>query len=239
MRKDGRAKNSLRKVIITKDFLKFAESSCLIEIGNTKVICTASVEKTVPLFLKNTSCGWITAEYGMLPGSGFVRIPREVTKEKVKGRIFEIQRLIGRSMRAVVDLKALGERTIYLDCDVIQADGGTRTTSITGAFVALFLCLKKLKKKEIIPSFPIKNFVAATSVGIVNSEVLLDLSYEEDKIASVDMNVIMTENKKIVEIQGTAEQEPFSKELMENLFNLAEIGIMELIQKQKEVVLEE
>ncbi|NQT95048.1 MAG: ribonuclease PH [Candidatus Omnitrophica bacterium] len=235
MRSDGRASDVLRKVNIKKNFMKYAEGSCLIEFGNTKVICTASLEEGVPPFLKGTGTGWITAEYGMLPRSCESRTPREAAKGKVGGRTHEIQRLIGRSLRAVVDMRPLGERTIRIDCDVIQGDGGTRTASITGSFIALIECLGKMKKEKIITQMPIKDYVAAISVGIVKGEALLDLTYEEDSKADVDMNVIMTSSGKFVEIQGTAEEDPFSKDQMKKLIDLAEKGIKDLIKIQKEV----
>lgn len=236
MRIDGRAPDKIRQVKIIRDYIKPAEGSCLIEVGDTRVICTASVEKRVPPFLRGFGEGWITAEYSMLPRSSTTRIRRERGKGFLKGRTHEIQRLIGRSLRAVVDLKILGERTIWLDCDVIQADGGTRTASITGAFVALIEALKWLKKKDKITKWPIKDFVAATSVGIVDGKLLLDLNYEEDSKASVDINVVMTEEGKFVEVQGTAEEHPFTKSEMDKLIDLAKKGIEELIVIQREVL---
>lgn len=234
MRQDGRAHNILRKVKITRHYLKHAEGSCLIEVGETKVICSASVEEKVPLFLKGFGEGWITAEYGMLPRSCQTRVSRE--KSLKSGRTFEIQRLVGRSLRSVVDAKQLGERTIYMDCDVVQADGGTRTASITGSFVALMDALQTLKKKGLLAKLPIRDFVAATSVGIVDGKMLLDLSYEEDSKAEVDMNVVMVSSGKFVEIQGTAEREPFSQDQMDKLLSLAKKGIDELIALQKSLV---
>ena len=236
MRADGRAVDKIRKVKITKDYIKPAEGSCLIEVGDTRVIITASVENRVPPFLRDSGEGWITAEYSMLPRSSATRIRRVGDRGLLKGRTHEIQRLIGRSLRAVVDLKALGEKTIWLDCDVIQADGGTRTASITGAFVALIDALKRLKKEGKITSWPIKDFVAATSVGMVNNEALLDLTYEEDSRASVDINVVMTGDEKFVEVQGTAEEYPFTKAEMDKLIGLAKKGIEGLIAIQKEVL---
>jgi len=231
IRNDGRKADELRKVKITLDYIKHAEGSCLIEFGDTKVICTASVEEKVPPFLKGTGQGWITAEYSMLPRATAQRTVREAAKGKLTGRTQEIQRLIGRSLRCAVDLTALGELTIWIDCDVIQADGGTRTASITGAFVALYKALEKIDKLSAI-----KNFVAAISVGIVNGETLLDLNYEEDSLAEVDMNVVMTDDGKFVEIQGTAEGETFSRERLNEMLNLAEKGIKELIEIQKSVL---
>ena len=231
-RLDGRAGDVLRKVTITRNYLKFAEGSCLIELGNTKVICSASVEESVPIFLKGSGNGWVTAEYGMLPRSCQVRIQRG----KDSGRTYEIQRLVGRSLRAVTDMNAIGERTIWLDCDVIQGDGGTRTAAITGSFVALADALAKLKKDGIFSKMPLRDFVAATSVGIVKGELLLDLAYAEDSQAEVDMNVIMTGAGEFIEIQGTAERKPFAKPQMDALLCLAEKGIGELIEIQRKVL---
>ena len=233
MRADGRKDDKLRPVKITRKFNKYAEGSCLIELGNTKVICTATMEEKVPPFLRGKSTGWITAEYGMLPRSCAKRIPRESSRGKVGGRTHEIQRLIGRSLRSVVDLDALGERTIWIDCDVLQGDGGTRTAAITGGFVALVDCLERLRKDKLLGELPLKDYVAATSVGICNDKFLLDLSYAEDSSADVDMNVVMTGKGKFVEIQGTAEKEPFSKQEMEDLLTLAREGIKGLIELQK------
>ncbi|MDP8253621.1 MAG: ribonuclease PH [Candidatus Kaelpia aquatica] len=236
MRLDNRSNDQLRKVKITKDYIEYAEGSCLIEVGNTKVICTASVEEKVPPFLRNSGSGWITAEYSMLPRSCKSRVVREARKGSVGGRTSEIQRLIGRSLRAVVNLKGFGERTIWIDCDVVQADGGTRTASITGGFVALYLAFQKLIKDEAIKESPVKTFLAAVSVGLIDKEVMLDLAYSEDFKADVDMNLVMTESKDIVEIQGTAEGEPFSKRKMDQLVKLAEKGIEELIAIQKKTL---
>ena len=228
IRSDGRAPDQLREVKIILDFIKHAEGSCLIEFGDTKVICTASVEEKVPPFLKGTGQGWITAEYSMLPRATAQRTVREAAKGKLTGRTQEIQRLIGRSLRSAVDLTALGEITVWIDCDVIQADGGTRTASITGALVALYRALENIGKLEAV-----KNFIAAVSVGIVDGQFLLDLNYAEDSMAEVDMNVVMNDQNLFVEIQGTAEGEPFSREDLNNLLNLAEKGIRELISIQK------
>jgi len=236
MRVDGRMSNELRDVKMIKNFMPYAEGSCLIEMGNTKVICTASIEEKVPQFLKNTGTGWVTAEYGMLPRSCKVRTARETTRGTVNGRTREIQRLIGRSLRAVVDLTALGERTVWIDCDVIQADGGTRTASITGGFVALYLALEHLVKNDILSKNPAQDFLAAISVGIVNGEYALDLAYEEDFKADVDMNIVMTETGKIVEVQGTAEKEPFSKSDLDSLIELASKGINQLVEVQKKTL---
>ncbi len=231
-RLDGRGKDKLRKVKITPDFLKFAEGSCLIELGNTRVICAASVEESVPPFLKNSGTGWVTAEYGMLPRSCQTRIPRG----KDSGRTYEIQRLVGRSLRTVTDMKEMGERTIWIDCDVIQGDGGTRTASITGSFIALCFAFQKLKKSRLIDKIPIKDFVAATSVGIMGKDFLLDLCYEEDSKADVDMNIVMTGSKELIEIQGTAERRPFGKEQMDKMLLLAQQGIEELIDIQRNIL---
>ncbi|MGB9780394.1 MAG: ribonuclease PH [Caldanaerobacter sp.] len=233
---DGREFNELRPIKITRNFNKFAEGSVLIEMGETKVICTASIEDKVPPFQKGTGKGWITSEYGMLPRATEVRNPREVTKGRPSGRTMEIQRLIGRSLRAVVDLEALGERTIWIDCDVIQADGGTRTASITGSFIALADALNKLVEKGELQRIPLKSFVAAVSVGIVEGNKLLDLSFQEDANALVDMNVVMTDKGEIVEIQGTGEGGPFSRENFEELLDLAAFGIDKIIKIQKEVL---
>jgi len=236
MRTDGRKLNQMRKVKIKRNVLKFAEGSCMIEMGNTKVICSASVEDKVPPFLKNTGSGWITAEYGMLPRSCQSRIAREASRGKQSGRTQEIQRLIGRSMRSIAELKKLGERTIWIDCDVIQGDGGTRTASITGSFIALADALTKLKNKKLIDSIPLTDYVAAISVGIVNGEKCLDLNYEEDSGAEVDMNIIMTGAEKMVEVQGTAEKKPFSAKDLNDLIALAKGGIDDLIGLQKKLI---
>ena len=232
-RLDGRGANMLRKIKVTRKYLKHAEGSCLFEVGDTKIVCSASLEESVPSFLKGKQEGWVTAEYGMLPRSCSSRINRDRQKA---GRIFEIQRLVGRSLRSVVAMKELGERTIYIDCDVIQADGGTRTASITGSFIALVDCLGTMKKKKMISRIPITEFVAATSVGIVNGEKLLDLTYEEDSQAEVDMNVVMVSSGHFIEVQGTAERKAFSKEEMDELLDLAKKGIDVLIKAQKELL---
>jgi len=232
VRLDGRGSDKIRKVNITRNYLKYPEGSCLIELGNTKVICTASVEEGVPPFLKGSGTGWVTAEYGMLPRSCDKRIPRG----KDSGRTYEIQRLVGRSLRAVTDMKPMGERSIWIDCDVIQGDGGTRTAAITGSFIALVDALSKLKKSGLIKEVPISNYVAATSVGIVNGEMLLDLCYEEDSKAEVDMNIVMTAAGEFIEIQGTAERKPFAKEKMDKLLALAQKGIEDLFTIQRKLV---
>lgn len=234
---DGRKYNELRKISITRNYIYHAEGSVLIEFGNTKVICTASVDDKVPPFRKGTGEGWVTAEYSMLPRATQVRNVRDINKLKLNGRAYEIQRLIGRSLRSVVDFKLLGERTIIIDCDVIQADGGTRTASITGGFIALMDACRYLMDKNIISEMPIRNFVAAVSVGIVNDSKLLDLCYEEDANASVDMNVVMTDSGQLIELQATGELSPFSREALDQLLDLAENGIAELISIQKNVML--
>ncbi|WP_336784548.1 ribonuclease PH [Paenibacillus sp. MMO-177] len=236
MRTDGRQPNQLRPVTITTGVNKYAEGSVLIEVGETKVICTASVEERVPPFMKGQGKGWITAEYSMLPRATHSRNHRESAKGKLSGRTMEIQRLIGRALRSIVDLQALGERTITLDCDVIQADGGTRTTSITGAFVALCLAVNKLSKTTPFAKYPITAFLASVSVGVIQERELLDLNYEEDSKAKVDMNVVMTGEGKFVELQGTGEDSPFSREELNKLLELAEGGIEELIEKQRAVL---
>ncbi|MCM8781371.1 MAG: ribonuclease PH [Candidatus Omnitrophica bacterium] len=232
MRQDGRAADKMRKIEIVRNYLKYPEGSCFIQLGNTRIVCTASVEDSVPVFLKGTGIGWVTAEYGMLPRSCQNRIPRN----KDSGRTYEIQRLVGRSLRAVTDMKTMGERTVWIDCDVIQADGGTRIASITGSFVALVDAFNKLKNDGLIDEIPIKDFVAAISVGIVNKELLLDLTYEEDSQAEVDMNVVMTGKGEFIEIQGTAERQPFDKQQMDKLLELAKKGIAELIDIQKNLL---
>ncbi len=234
-RPDGREKNQLRPITIEKDYLKYAEGSVLIKAGNTHVLCSATVEERVPPFLKGSGRGWITAEYSMLPRSTQTRIPRE-SKKGIKGRTHEIQRLIGRSLRAVVDIDSLGERTITIDCDVIQADGGTRTTSITGAYIALSDAIGKLVNSGVLKKNPIIDSVAATSVGIVKGSHLLDLCYEEDSQADVDMNVVMTESGKIIEVQGTAEAAPFSRGELDELIDMAEIAVKELCVLQQKTL---
>jgi ribonuclease PH len=236
MRQDGRAPDQIRPVKITPGFSKHAEGSALIEVGETRVICTVSVEDRVPPFLKGKGEGWITSEYGMLPRSTTTRSQREASRGGASGRTHEIQRLIGRSLRAVVDMAALGERTLWVDCDVIQADGGTRTASITGAFVALVQALRHMKKQGSFAELPLLDFVAATSVGKVGDEVLLDLAYDEDSRAHVDMNVVKTGAGRFVELQGTAEKTPFDDEELRLLLQAADKGIQELIALQKKVL---
>jgi ribonuclease PH len=231
-RNDGRGADKLRRVQIIRNYIKYPEGSCLIEMGNTKVICTASVEESVPPFLKNSGTGWVTAEYGMLPRSCDKRIPRG----KDSGRTYEIQRLVGRSLRTVTDMKSMGERSIWIDCDVIQGDGGTRTAAITGSFIALADAFHKLKKDGLIEEVPIKDFVAAISVGIVNGALMLDLSYEEDSRAEVDMNVVMTGKGEFIEVQGTAERKPFKKSQMDDMLVLAKKGIEDLVEIQKKLL---
>jgi ribonuclease PH len=236
MRYDNREIHQLRPTTITPGFLEHAEGSVLIAAGRTKVICTASVEDRVPPFLRGSGKGWVTAEYGMLPRATNTRTTREATSGKVGGRTQEIQRLIGRSLRSVTHLPALGERTIWIDCDVIQADGGTRTASITGAFVALALALKKMVADNLLKELPLRDYVAATSVGIIRGEVMLDLAYDEDSIADVDMNIVKTGDGRYVEVQGTAEATPFGREALLALLDLADRGIAELISLQRAIV---
>ena len=236
-RHDGRAINELRAVTIETDYLIHPEGSVLISVGNTKVICTATIESRVPHFLRGSGKGWVTAEYSMLPRATGQRTQREATKGKVGGRTMEIQRLIGRAMRAVTDLEAFGERTIWIDCDVIQADGGTRTASITGAFVATAIAAEKIYKEKGLAKFPITDFLAATSVGMTSEDKLvLDLDYVEDSEAAVDMNVVMTGAGAFVELQGTGEESTFTKDEMNSLVSLAEEGIEQLFTKQKEAL---
>jgi len=236
MRSDKRPADQLRQITLTPNYLEHAEGSVLIETGRTKVICTASVEDRVPPFLRNSGKGWVTAEYGMLPRATSTRTQREATAGKVGGRTQEIQRLIGRSLRAVMNLPALGERTVWIDCDVIQADGGTRTASITGAFVALALALEKLQQRGTLKTIPLSDYVAATSVGIVDGEVLLDLAYEDDSRAEVDMNIVKTGDGRFIEVQGTAEAIPFGRDALNQLLDIADIGIRQLIDKQRAIV---
>jgi len=236
MRADGRKEKQLRPIVITPSYIKHADGSVLIEVGDTKVICTAKLEERVPPFLRNSGKGWITAEYGMLPGSSQVRISREASRGKIGGRTHEIQRLIGRSLRAIASLEILGEKTVWIDCDVIQADGGTRTASITGAYVALVEASRRWVKHGAIQKNPIKDSVAAVSVGIVNGKALLDLTYEEDSRAEVDMNFVMTGSGKFVEVQGTAESAPFTKKGLDRMAEIARQGIRELLKIQKKVL---
>ncbi|MDN5325633.1 MAG: ribonuclease [Moorella sp. (in: firmicutes)] len=236
LRANGRGLRELRPVTIERHYLKYAEGSALITIGDTRVICSATVEEKVPPFLKNTGKGWITAEYSLLPRSTKERTIREVTRGRLTGRTQEIQRLIGRSLRSVVDMSLLGERTIWLDCDVLQADGGTRTAAITGSFVALAEALAGLVAAGGVPALPLKDFLAAVSVGLVDDELILDLDFQEDSHAGVDMNVVMTGSGQLVEVQGTAEGRPFTREQLTAMLDLAGEGIESLIAIQKQVL---
>ena len=238
MRPDGRQPAQMRPVTITRDFLRHAEGSALITVGDTKVVCTASIEDRVPPFLRDTGQGWVTAEYGMLPRSTKTRTTRDATSGRPSGRTFEIQRLVGRSLRAVTHLAQLGPRTIWIDCDVLQADGGTRTAAITGAYIALADALQRLRQQGQIAALPLKDFVAATSVGVVDGVVVLDLCYAEDSMADVDMNVVMTGAGKFVEVQGTAEETPFDRRELEGMLQLAAMGIQELIAMQRRLLAE-
>jgi len=235
---DSRANDELRPARISLNYQAFAEGSALIELGQTRVLCAATVEDRVPNFLRGAGGGWVTAEYSMLPRSTLTRTPRNLPGEKADGRIQEIQRLIGRSLRAVTDLDSLGERTVMVDCDVLQADGGTRTAAITGGYVALYQALLTLRKRGMLKTIPLKSAVAATSVGIVDREAMLDLCYDEDFRAAVDFNVVMTDRSQFVEIQGTAEGRPFSREAIDTILALAEKGIKQLFQVQKAVLAE-
>jgi ribonuclease PH len=236
MRSDNRPSNQLRETKLTPHFLPHAEGSVFIEAGRTRVICTASVEDRVPPFMRNSGKGWVTAEYGMLPRATSTRTQRESSAGRVGGRTQEIQRLIGRSLRAVTTLTAIGERTIWLDCDVIQADGGTRTASITGAFVALALAFETMRQRDLIKTIPLVDYVAATSVGIVDGEPLLDLAYDDDSRAEVDMNIVKTGDGRFIEVQGTAEAIPFGRDALNTLLDLADLGIRQLIDKQRAIV---
>lgn len=236
MRADGRKWDEMRAVTITGNYLKYPKGSVLIELGNTRVICTAALEDGVPPFLKNSGQGWLTAEYSMLPMSTQTRNIRESTRGRMGGRTHEIQRLIGRSLRAVTDLTAFGERTMYIDCDVLQADGGTRTASITGAFIALVDAFRTLKEEGDIDTLPVKDFISAISIGIFDGTILLDLNYEEDSAAEVDMNIVMTGEEKLIEVQGTAEQIPFSRDQLDAMIDVAAKGIRELTEKQREII---
>jgi ribonuclease PH len=236
VRVDGRAKDALRPIKMTRNYIRHAEGSVLIEMGETRVICTASVEERIPPFLRDSGRGWITAEYGMLPRSTNERNMREASKGKVGGRTYEIQRLIGRSLRSVVNMTEMGERSILMDCDVLQADGGTRTASITGAFVAMVDALDWMRRGGLIRKIPVIDTLAAISVGILDGEAVLDLCYDEDASVQVDMNIIMTGNGRFVEVQGTAEGEPFTKQEMETMFTYAEKGIQELTGIQQQLL---
>jgi len=235
-RLDGRLADAIRPTKITPDFLVHAEGSVLIEVGRTRVICAASIEDRVPPFLRGQGKGWVTAEYGMLPRATSTRTTREASAGKVGGRTQEIQRLIGRSLRAITSMQELGERTVWIDCDVIQADGGTRTASITGGFVALVLALERLRAQAVIPRVPITDYVAATSVGVVAGTPMLDLAYDEDSRADVDMNVVKTAGGKFIEVQGTAEAQPFDRGALDSLLALADRGISALVEQQRAVV---
>ena len=236
LRPDGRRPDEIRPVKITRPFTRYAEGSVLIEMGETKVICNASVEEKVPPFLRNKGKGWVTAEYGMLPRSTHDRSPREASKGRQGGRTFEIQRLVGRALRAVTDLAVMGERTIWLDCDVIQADGGTRTAGITGAFIALADAFLHLRKKDLISQIPLNDYLAAISIGKIGGDIRLDLAYEEDSVADVDMNLVMTGQGRLVEIQGTAEQAPFMKKDLDEFLVMGWSGIQHLIKLQKDLI---
>lgn len=235
-RDGGREWNRLRDFRITRDFLHFSDGSVLVEMGRTRVICAATIEDRVPPFLKNSGRGWLTAEYAMLPSSTHKRSPRESTTGKIGGRTHEIQRLIGRSLRAVTDLTAFGERTITMDCDVIQADGGTRTAAITGGFIALIDLFRRLKERAVVDSIPVRDYVSAVSVGIVDGRLLLDLDYAEDSAAEVDMNFVMTGKGLFIEVQGTAETRPFDRDRLAAMTDLAATGIGELTRRQREVL---
>jgi len=235
-RSDGRAPAELRPTRLTPEFLMHAEGSVLIEVGRTRVVCSASVEERVPPFLRNTGKGWVTAEYGMLPRATTTRTQREATAGKVGGRTQEIQRLIGRSLRSVTRLPELGERTIWVDCDVLQADGGTRTASITGGFVAMVLAMQRLRASGALKSLPVQDHVAATSVGVVDGVPLLDLAYDEDSRAEVDMNIVKTGDGRFIEVQGTAEGPPFERRALDDLMELAEAGIRELVALQRSII---
>jgi len=236
MRSDERAPDQLRETVLTPNFIPHAEGSVLIEAGRTRVICTASLEDRVPPFLRNTGKGWVTAEYGMLPRATNTRTTREATAGRVGGRTQEIQRLIGRSLRSVVSFQALGERTLWIDCDVIHADGGTRTASITGAFVAMALAFENMRERDLIRTIPLTDYVAAVSVGIVEGNPLLDLAYEDDSRADVDMNIVKTGSGRFIEVQGTAEAMPFGRDALNTLLDLADHGIGQLVEKQRAIV---
>src|SRR5579885_113427 len=235
-RQGGRAADALRPVRLTPHYVAMAEGSVLIEVGNTRVLCNATVEQTVPAWLRSSGRGWVTAEYGMLPRATLTRTPREAERGKIGGRTHEIQRLIGRSLRAVVDMQALGERTVVLDCDVLQADGGTRTAAITGACAAMAIAFDRLVKTGALAKSPLRQLVAATSIGVVEGAILLDLAYEEDSQAEVDMNVVMTEDGGLVEVQATAERLAFSRPQMDQMLNLAEQGIRHLLGEVRAVL---
>ncbi len=236
LRSHNRSYDQIRPIKITRNYIKYSEGSVLIEMGDTKIICTASIEEKVPVFLRGTQQGWVTAEYSMIPRANQIRNVRDSVKGRINGRSQEIQRLVGRSLRAVTNLDMLGPRMIWLDCDVIQADGGTRTTSIIGSFVAMIDALQYLKAEKKIEAIPVKHFLGAISLGIVDGEMLLDLEFKEDSRAQVDMNIVMTERGEVVEIQATAEGRPFSMRNMNQLIKLAENGIQQIIEKEKEII---
>lgn len=236
MRIDNRKLDEIRKVKIIPHFISSTPGSVLIELGSTKVLCSAIWEFGVPDFLLNKGRGWLTAEYGMLPGSTLERKPRQGRGGRPDGRIFEIQRLVGRSLRAVVDMELLGEKTIWIDCDVLQADGGTRSAAITGSFIALYFAFKNMQERQLLLKNPIRDYLAAVSLGRVNGELMLDLSYHEDSKAEVDLNIVMTDKEKIIEIQGTAESKPFTQDELNEMISLAKNGIRELIEIQKQVI---
>ncbi|MBC8388454.1 MAG: ribonuclease PH [Actinobacteria bacterium] len=233
---DGREKDEIRKIKITRNYISHADGSVFIEMGKTRIICTATVEDKIPKFLTGKGSGWITAEYDMIPGAAPQRIVRAQTTGRINGRTHEIQRLIGRSLRSVVDLNKIGERTIWIDCDVIEADGGTRTASITGSFIALFDCMHSLIERKIIDIMPVENFLAAVSVGIVDGEILVDLCFKEDSKAQVDMNVVMNSRSELIEVQSTAEVNPFSREDFDKMLEKATAAIKEIIEIQKKIL---
>ena len=235
-RTDGRRRDEIRPVSVTRPFIKHADGSVLLEMGDTKVICTASIEEKIPAFLREKGQGWVTAEYAMLPRATHERTPREASRGKQSGRTLEIQRLIGRALRAVTDMSVMGERTIWIDCDVIQADGGTRTASITGAFIALVDAFVKLQEKKLLEKIPLTDYLAAVSVGKVGGELFVDLCYEEDSMAEVDMNLVMTGQGRLVEVQGTAERGTFGKNELDDFLSLGWEGIQQLIKLQKGLV---
>lgn len=233
---DNRKNDRLREIKVTRNYISHADGSVFIEMGKTRIICTATVEDKIPRFLAGKGSGWITAEYDMIPGAAPQRIVRAQTTGRINGRTHEIQRLIGRSLRAVVDLNKIGERTVWIDCDVIEADGGTRTASITGSFIALFDCMHSMIEKKIIDTIPIENFLAAVSVGIVDGEILVDLCFEEDSRAQVDMNVVMDSKGELIEVQSTAELKPFSREDFDKMLEKATSAIKEIIEIQKKIL---
>jgi len=233
---DGRKKDEIRKIKITRNYISHADGSVFIEMGKTRIVCTATVEDKVPKFLAGKGSGWVTAEYDMIPSAAPQRIVRAQTAGRINGRTHEIQRLIGRSLRSVVDLNKIGERTIWIDCDVIEADGGTRTASITGSFVALFDCMHSMIERKIIDIMPVERFLAAVSVGIVDGEILVDLCFKEDSKAQVDMNVVMNSRDELIEVQSTAEVTPFSREDFDKMLEKATIAIKEIIEIQKKIL---